>query len=137
MGNYETSRRGFTRRDGTGMKAPRMIPHITVTYSCGCYANLPLITRGSPTHAPGDSYCGKHGEIVTVTARTDSYVIRCQDCKMRPRYYGAARMTALVYATKHSVRRAHRVAVYCGSDLVEVIGSATRQLMLGEDEAPF
>jgi len=133
MGNYETSRGRFARRDDTGMRAPRMIPHITVTYSCGCYANLPLITRGSPTNAPCDSYCGKHSQAVTVVARTDSYVIRCLDCKMRPRYYGAARMTALVYASKHSVRRAHRVAVYCGADLVEITGTTTRQLMLGEE----
>jgi hypothetical protein len=133
MGNYETPRGRFTRRDDTGMRAPRMIPHITVTYSCGCYANLPLISRGSPTNAPGDSYCGKHGQAVTVVARTDSYVIRCLDCKMRPRYYGAARMTALVYATRHSVRHAHRVAVYCGETLVETTGTTTRQLMLGED----
>ena len=114
------------------MKAPRMIPHITVTYSCGCYANLPLMTKDSPTNAPCDSYCQKHNQVVTVVARTDSYVIRCLDCKMAPRYYGAARMTALVYASKHSVKRAHRVAVYCGPDLVEVTGTTTRQLMLGE-----
>jgi hypothetical protein len=114
------------------MKAPRMIPHITVTYSCGCYANLPLYTKDAPANAPGDSYCQKHNQVVTVTARTDSYVIRCLDCRMRPRYYGAARMTALVYASKHSVKRAHRVAVYCGPDLVEVTGTTTRQLMLGE-----
>ncbi len=136
MGNYETPRTRQLRGDGTRMKAPRMIPHITVTYSCGCYANLPLMTRDAPTNAPGDSYCGKHGREVTVIARTDSYVIRCLDCKMRPRYYGAARMTALVYASKHSVRRAHRVAVYCGPDLVEITGQTTRQLMLGDDP-PF
>jgi hypothetical protein len=133
MGNYETPSGRRASRDAANMKAPRLIPHITVTYSCGCYANLPLISRGSPTNAPGDSYCAKHGQAVTVVARTDSYVIRCLDCKMRPHYYGAARMTALVYASKHSVRRAHRVAVYCGSDLVEITGTTTRQLMLGED----
>lgn len=132
MGNNETPSGRFPRRNSAGMKAPRMIPHITVTYSCGCYANLPLMTKDSPTNAPCDSYCQKHNQVVTVVARTDSYVIRCLDCKMRPVYYGAARMTAMVYASKHSVKRAHRVAVYCGPDLVEVTGTTTRQLMLGE-----
>jgi hypothetical protein len=132
MGNYETSSGRFPRGNGDGMKAPRVKPHITVTYSCGCYANIPLVVNDKPDQKPCDSYCGKHDQVVTVVARTDSYVIRCLDCKMRPVYYGAARMTAMVYASKHSVRRAHRVAVYCGSELVEVTGSTTRQLMLGE-----
>jgi len=118
------------------MKAPTVTPHITVTYSCGCYANLPLVDRGHPERVPGDSYCGKHRQAVTVVARTDSYMIRCLDCRMRPRYYGAARMTALVYATRHAVQRAHRVEVWEAATLVETIGQATRQLMLG-DEAPF
>jgi len=132
MGNYEASRRGFNSRNSADMKAPRVQPHITVTYSCGCYANIPLVVKDRPDRKPCDSYCAKHEKEVTVVARTDSYVIRCLDCKMRPVYYGAARMTALVYASKHSVRRAHRVAVYCGSDLVEVTGTTTRQLMLDE-----
>lgn len=136
MGNNDTSRRRFTRGDRTGMSAPRVQPHITVTYSCGCYANIPLVVKDRPDRKPCDSYCGKHDQVVTVVARTDSYVIRCLDCKMRPVYYGAARMTALVYASKHSVKRAHRVAVYCGSELVEVTGTTTRQLMLGDDP-PF
>jgi hypothetical protein len=132
MGNNETSRGRFPRGDRTGIKARRVAPHITVTYSCGCYANIPLVVDGRPDQKPCDSYCQKHSQVVTVVARTDSYVIRCLDCKMRPVYYGAARMTALVYASKHSVKRAHRVAVYCGQDLVEVTGTTTRQLMLGE-----
>lgn len=114
------------------MKAPAVTPHITVTWSCGCYANLPLVDKGHPECIPAESFCNKHGETVTVTARTDSYSIRCVDCKMRPRYYGAARMTAFVYASKHAVNHAHRVEVWEGATMIETVGQTTRQLMLGD-----
>lgn len=114
------------------MRQPRIIPHITVTYSCGCYADIPLYWKDAPTNSPGESHCLKHGKVVDVVSRVDSYSIRCDDCRMRPRYYGAARMSAFVAASRHSVRHAHRVRVLQGVELIQVVGATTRQLMLCE-----
>lgn len=137
MDTRKGRRYGYYRgRNGVDVKAPAVTPHIMVTWSCGCYAHLPLIDKGHPECIPSESFCQKHKETVTVVSRTDSYSIRCVDCGMRPRYYGAARMTALVYATKHAVNKAHRVEVWEGGQKLETIGEASRQLMLGDDP-PF
>lgn len=74
--------------------------------------------------SPGDEiYCLRCNKTVrVVNQKTVAWKISCQDCRYA-KNFGAAPMTAHIYATKHAIKRHHVVEMIDSEGWAELVGN--------------
>lgn len=131
-GEWHPGRHGLS--DNLGHRERLMAPRVPVTaqgeLSCGCYVNFKDATLGLGATA----YCPRHRTAERVVSHAVEWRITCEDCNYAKRW-GQASVTAGVFAGKHARRRAHKVRIYHGAELIETVGSDTQTSL--DDIPPF
>lgn len=114
-------------------KAPAYYGGSQYTLTCGCTKNV----NGRRIASLGDLiYCRTHNDTVAVHQVQPEYSIFCVSCPFT-RYYGQAKMTAEVYASKHSIARHHAVRIYYGSEVIGTTGKQHQLSLVTDDAPPF
>jgi len=93
-------------------------PITTVIMEC----NHSLGFRESPPAVGERIFCFKCNVPRAITSKMPQWRYKCIVCHTA-RYFGGAELSAMTFASKHSITNHHTVNVYRGTELIETVGA--------------